>query len=231
MSFLVPDVGVLQADNAIGQYHRMMEQFAGAPPESRGIRTPGEKTAFEVDTLDTNANKMFMDKTKNFETMLEGFLKDAHDMMLLNFDKNDYIQIFDDLEEAEKLQEVSRGDIIGLGEFVAVGAQHWERRRRRTQEMQQFQQGPVADPKIGMHISGIKMAQFYEKELGLEDEGVVEPYIGVKENVEAETIAAEHQAKLQQEAGVEDGGAPPVSPEEGGAGAVPVPAQGLTGGS
>ena len=74
---LVPDATALNADNQIANYHRMMEEFAGAPPESRGIRTPGEKTAFEVSKLDQNATMMFVDKARIFERMLETMLKET----------------------------------------------------------------------------------------------------------------------------------------------------------
>lgn len=215
VSFLVPDVGVLQADSGIAVYHQLMEQFAGVPSETRGIRTPGEKTAFEIDKLDNNANGMFIDKTRNFEILLEGILKEAHDLMLINFDENDYIEIFDDIENAEIIKEVSRDQVTALGQFIAVGSQHWARRQRRTQEMQTLQLGPMQDPKINIHISGINLAKFYEEELNLEDHSIVEPFIGVKESVQAEAIAEAERQKLQQETGEPTGPAQPVQPGQG----------------
>ena len=88
---IVPDATALNADNQIANYHRMMEEMAGAPPETRGIRTPGEKTAFEVSKLDQNATMMFVDKARVFERMLETMLKETMELMLMNFDVEDYV--------------------------------------------------------------------------------------------------------------------------------------------
>lgn len=197
---LVPDSTALNANNEIAIYHRMMEEMAGAPPETRGIRTPGEKTAFEVSKLDQNATMMFVDKARIFERMLETMLKETFELMLINFDIEDYTDIFGDDSDAEALEILSRQSALSRGEFVAMGARHWTRRNRETIEMQNFMNGPLKDPKVRAHVDGSKLAAFWERKLNLEDEGIVEDYAGIKEDVRLQAIAQEEAAKLQEEA-------------------------------
>ena len=206
--YLVPDASALNADNQIAHYHRLMEEWAGAPPEARGIRTPGEKTAFEVSKLDQNATMMFVDKARNFERMLETLLREIFELMLVNYDGADYTNIFDDADGETKLFNLSLQGVPARGEFVAIGARHWTRRNRETLEMQQFMSGPMQDPKIRNHVSGINLASFWERKLNLEDENLVEEFIGVTEDVQAQAVAQSEaeriQESLQSEVGVGD---------------------------
>ena len=178
-----------------------MEDFAGAPPDSRGIRTPGEKTAFEVQKLDANATMMFVDKARNFERMLETILKEIFELMMVNFDGADYAEIFDDEDGVTVLEELSEEDVNARGEFVAVGARHWVRRNRETVELQNFQLGPMQDPKVRMHVRGLDLAKLYERKLQLEDEKLIEEFAGVKEDVQAQAVAQAEQQSLQQATG------------------------------
>lgn len=214
----------LRASNEIDVYHRLMEQFAGVPPETRGIRTPGEKTAFEVSKLDQNAAMMFVDKARNFERMLELVLREVFELMLIHFDGEDYARIFDDQTGAEQLKILSQSDVNSRGDFKAIGARHWTRRNRESLELLQFMQGPMQDPKVRAHIDGKQLAKVWEKKLNLEDEGIVAEYAGVKEDVRIQAIAAA-EAQSFQDAGLgpqpTDGqeaqsaqGASPINPSQ-----------------
>lgn len=230
---LVPDATALNADNQIANYHRMMEEMAGAPPETRGIRTPGEKTAFEVSKLDQNATMMFVDKARVFERMLETMLKETFELMLLNFNIEEYMEIFGEDSEAEALAALAMENTLARGEFVAIGARHWTRRNRETLEMQQFMQGPLQDPKVRAHVDGSKLASFWERKLNIEDEGIVEEYAGVIEDVRLQAIAQEEAESIQEEnqgqpigVGDQSGTGSETFAEEGGQGDSPSPSQG-----
>ena len=57
ISFESPDATILQyASSHMAEYFRLMENFAGAPPEERGIRSPGEKTAEEIRMIDSKTS-------------------------------------------------------------------------------------------------------------------------------------------------------------------------------
>lgn len=204
VSSLVPDHTALNADSQIAVYHQLMEQFAGVVPQTRGIRTPGEKTAFEVDKLDQGGTMPFLDKVKNFERMLETILRETFELMLINYDGSDYVEIFDDITKEPMLAELSRESANARGNFTATGARHWQRRTRLATEMANWLQGPMQDPKIRMHVSGETMAKMLEQNLDYDDESFIEPFAGVKEDVHAQAIA---QSEAQQFQETDTGGA------------------------
>lgn len=194
---IVPDATALNADNQIANYHRMMEEMAGAPPETRGIRTPGEKTAFEVSKLDQNATMMFVDKARVFERMLETMLKETMELMLMNFDVEDYVEIFGEESEDDAMEALAMQSSLSRGEFVAVGARHWTRRNRETLEMNNFMSGPLQDPKVRAHVSGANLARFWERKLNIEDERIVDDFAGIVEDVRLQAVAQEEAQNLQ----------------------------------
>src|SRR5690606_5105238 len=51
VELMTPQVNVVQIDLAIQRYEQLMEEMAGSPKEAMGFRTPGEKTAYEVQRL------------------------------------------------------------------------------------------------------------------------------------------------------------------------------------
>lgn len=227
---LSPDATALQGHPQIQTYHRMMEEFAGAPPESAGIRTPGEKTAFEVNKLDSNATKMFVDKVRALELMIETALEEAYISMINSFDRVDFMETMDDLGKAQRIEEITEVDqVMANGQFVALGSSHWSRRNRETVEMLQFQQGPLQDPKVRAHINGQKLAEFYEKRMGIEDDEIVEPFAGVLEDAKTQIMGQAELARLSQ-AAQDEGGVDLQPPEGATAGAAPQGAQPAQGG-
>lgn len=201
VEMVVPNATVLNADNQIATYHRLMETFAGAPPETQGIRTPGEKTAFEVNTLNQNATMMFVDKARNFERMLETLLKEAFELMLLNFDGADFVEMFNDITGEMELKELSLQDVNARGTFTAVGARFWSRRNRETVELNNFINGPMKDPKIRAHVNGFNLASHLNKKLNIEDAKIIEAFAGVKEDVQIQAIAQAEGQRFQENAG------------------------------
>jgi hypothetical protein len=206
VDILKPDATALNANTELAHYHKMMEDFAGAPPETRGIRTPGEKTAFEVNKLDQAATMMFVDKARNFERMIETMLKETFDLMLKNYDGGDYVEIFDDIKGESELKLLSVADVNALGTFTAEGARFWTRRNRESLEMQQFMAGPMQDPKIRSHVDGWALATYFNRKLMLDNEDIFIQYGGVKEDVQLRAIAAAEQKKLEGSIG-QDGNA------------------------
>jgi hypothetical protein len=67
VEFLRPDATALQADMQIAELMGRMEELAGAPKQAMGIRTPGEKTKYEVQTLENAAGRIFQSKVSWFE--------------------------------------------------------------------------------------------------------------------------------------------------------------------
>jgi hypothetical protein len=64
--------------------------------------------------------------------------------------------------------------------------------------MKEFMTGPMTDPKIRAHVDGAKLANFWERKLNIEDEGIVEDYAGIKEDVRLQAIAQEEAQRLKE---------------------------------
>lgn len=184
---LKPDATALAADNEIALYINIMEEMAGAPKQTAGFRTPGEKTAYEVSVLQAGANKMFLEKTSHFETsFLKRLLENFYIITISNFDEFDFMRIFNDEFDAYEIINVDRNKIIADGEFKLKGSSHYEKRMRAVQELTQVAQTLSQIPNTSYHIDGYRIAKLIEKELGYERYDIIKEYKSVEDVVGAQ---------------------------------------------
>lgn len=199
IEILSPDTTVLQADNQIAIYHNLMEQMAGSPREMMGFRTPGEKTAFEMNILQQGGDRMFIDKLNRFEEfIIEPILNMMFEMAVRNFDAADIARTFNDDTRALELMKLTREDVVADGILRPVGAKHFAARNKRLQEMQQILT-LQSNPTIAVHMSGKALAKAFEEELGYEKYGIFGDNIALIEQAETLQITQQIQAQLQPE--------------------------------
>jgi hypothetical protein len=193
VEFLRPDVSVLTANSEIATYRQFMELAAGAPRETAGFRTPGEKTAFEVSSLQQSADRMFIDKLNHFEeNVVQVVLNLFFELMVRNMDVADVVRTFKDDENAVQELSFTKEDVTATGTFRPQGAKHFAARNKRVQELQNLlliSQNPAIAP----HFSGLNSARMLEEELGFEKWNIVEPYIGLKEQIQGQVLAQQMQ--------------------------------------
>lgn len=197
VGFLVPDATVLNADLQIQDLANKMEELAGAPRMAMGIRTPGEKTAFEVQTLDNAANRIFNHKAAKYE--LE-FLEPILNAMLEAARRNmmDVESIPMDLEEGVVMfQSITKEDIASSGKLVPMGARHFAETARRTQTLNQMLQIKAAMPDVGTHWSGKTIARLMSEELG--EDSVYGENIQVNESLEMQKAMQDAQVDLEED--------------------------------
>lgn len=196
VDFLRPDASFLNADTQIEMYERKMEEMAGAPKEAVGFRTPGEKTAYEVQVLENGANKVFVNKVSYLEEMfLEPCLNDMLEASRRNLNESDLIRVFDDATQATLFKKVTREDIVASGRLRPMGARHFAQNATIIQNLTQFANSPMAqDPTIAAHISGKRLAMALEVLLGVEDFKLVQDNIRLYEQAELQEV----QGSLQQ---------------------------------
>jgi len=193
---LAPDVKALQANNEIATYHAYMEEMAGSPKESMGFRTPGEKTAFEVNVLTQGSDRMFQDKLNRMEDLgIEVALNIMFEMMIRNLDILDVARVFNDDTRALELTQITKEDVVANGLFRAVGAKHFAARNKRIQEMNNFLT-LMEKPTIMPHFSGLRAAKAFENELGFEKYNLVEANIGMKEQMQTQMEMQQIQKEL-----------------------------------
>lgn len=194
VSQLAVDTGVLQADAQIGMLMNQMEEMAGAPRQALGFRTPGEKTAFEVQSLQNAATRIFQIKITQFEVeFLEPLLNAMLEVARENLDTVDLIKTIDSTSGATNFLKITKDDIKQRGRVKPTGAQHFNTRNNIVQTLTQLSQSPLfADPSVRSHFSSKRIATLFEELLNLERFELVSENVAIAEGFE--------QAQLQQAA-------------------------------
>ncbi len=197
VNYLAPDVTALNADLQIGDLSNKMEELAGAPRQAMGIRTPGEKTAFEVASLGRGASRIFEHKSFHFErTFVEPLLNDMLEVGRRNMDVSDLVRVLDDDTGIAVFQSVTREDITARGKLRPVGSRHFAERAVRLQNLQSLIQ-MKQDPTIGVHMSGKELARILATELNEPD--LFSENIAIFEQKETASLVNETQVQMEEE--------------------------------
>jgi hypothetical protein len=197
VGYMAPDATALNADMQIQVLENKMEEMAGAPRQAMGIRTPGEKTAFEVQTLQNSASRIFEHKAAHFErTFLEPILNSMLEMARRYMNRSDTIRILDDARGFTKFMDITREDITSSGMIVPVGARHFAERARRVQNLIQMAAVKAQDPTVAPHLSGKELARIIAYELG--EPTLFADNISVTEQMETQSKVQDMQAANEE---------------------------------
>lgn len=198
VGYMAPDATALQADLQIRLLEDKMEEMAGAPKQAMGIRTAGEKTAFEVQSLQNAASRIFEHKTAHFErTFLEPILNAMLEVSRRYMNMSDTIRVMDDATGAILFQTVTKDDITAEGKIVPVGARHFAERARRIQNLTQLYQIKLSDPSVAAHMSGKEFARILADELG--EPTLFSENIQITEQLETQQQMQEAEAINQEQ--------------------------------
>ena len=206
VGYLAPDPTALNADFQIQNLENKMEMMAGAPREAMGIRSAGEKTAFEVQQLMTAAGRIFQHKTAHFERVfLEPILNAMLEAARRNMDVADTVRVLNDDTGLFFFEQITKEDIMVNGKIVPMGARHFAERAQRVQSLTQLYQIKLADPTVAVHLSGKEFARILADELG--EPALFSDNITVTEQLETQRISteAEVQYNEEQEIAIEKG--------------------------
>lgn len=207
VGYLSPDPTALQADLQIQILEGKMEMLAGAPREAMGIRTAGEKTAFEVQSLMSAASRIFEHKTAHFERVfLEPVLNSMLEVARRNMDMSDLIKVIEPITGVEIFKTITKDDLKSKGKLVPIGARHFAERARRLQNMTQLYQIKLGDPSVAAHLSGKEFARILAEELGEEtlfkENIAVEEQLKTQQAVQDAEVQNEERLMMMQEAGL-----------------------------
>lgn len=198
VGYLVPDSTALNADFQIQGLENKMEMLAGAPREAMGIRSAGEKTAFEVQSLMTAAGRIFQHKTAHFERVfLEPILNTMLEAARRNMDYADTIRVLNEDTGIFFFEQITKEDIAANGKIIPMGARHFAERAQRVQSITQLYQLKLQDPTIAAHMSGKEFARILADELG--EPALFSENITVIEQMETQKIATEAQVQFEEE--------------------------------
>lgn len=194
-----PNAAALTLDNEIQYLMAIMDEMAGSPKEAMGVRTPGEKTAFEVQQLQNAAGRIFQDKISRFEKyFLEPLLNSMLEVGRRNMDGNDLVRVMDDDLGVTEFITLTRDDITAEGKLYPVGARHFASQAQFVQNMNGIFNSAMAE-KIAPHISGLKLAQIVEEIFGIEKYNLVQENIAIIEQGDTARLAQTVQDQVQAE--------------------------------
>jgi hypothetical protein len=201
VKILYPDPKILDWNNEILTYERAMEELAGVPRETAGFRTPGEKTAFEVDQLLSNADGLFEEKLMAFESqILEPMLNSFLEMNLGNLSPDELRDIFPEnlLAASEENVEFLQ-TLLAEGRLYVIGSKHYKMRQRKVQEIMALTQIALGEGSpMAVHMSAFAVLKALETEVGIEDLGIVGFGRGLEEQASLSLKQQEVDAKMQQ---------------------------------
>ena len=206
VEMLVPDVQALNANVEIQQLQAQMEEMAGAPKEALGIRSPGEKTAYEVQRLENAASRIFQSKIAQFEELfLEPLLNAMLELARRNL-RPSQVRVFDDELKFASFMQLEAADLAGNGRIRPMGARHFAEQSQMIQNLNNFYGSAVgSDPEIKAHLSTIRTAQMFEDLLNIADYEIVQPYVRLSEQQDAQRIQQTGQEQIGMEAGTAAG--------------------------
>lgn len=205
--------GVMAANNEIIMLEQKMEEMAGAPKQAMGIRTQGEKTAYEVQTLEQAASRIFQNKITHFEIeCIEDVLNKMFESARRNMDGADLIRVIDNDIGVIQFMEITKDDITASGKLRPIGARHFAAQATIIQNISNFYQSAVGqDPSVRAHISAKSIAKMFEEYLGLERFKLFQENVRVYEDAETQQLVQEAQMQLEEQALTQT--EPPLPPE------------------
>lgn len=198
VGYLVPDSTALNADFQIRELEAKMEMMAGAPREAMGIRSAGEKTAFEVNQLMTAAGRIFQHKTAHFERVfLEPILNAMLESSRRAMDSADVVRVLNEDTGLYFFEQITREDIQANGKIIPIGARHFAERAQRVQNITTLYQIKASDPSVASHLSGKEFARILADELG--EPALFGENVAVSEQLETQKVVTEAQIAYEEE--------------------------------
>lgn len=195
---LAPNQAVLAVNNEIGYLLQLMEEMAGAPKEAMGIRSPGEKTAFEIQQLQNAAGRIFQHKVLKFEAMVEKILNRMLEVARRNMDSADVVRVMDDDLGVISFMSITKEDITAKGKLRPVGARHYSNRAQLMQNLSGVFNSPIGQI-ISPHISSKKLAQLVEDFMGFEQFDFISDNVAIFEQAETQKLINEAQTQVDVE--------------------------------
>lgn len=210
--YLAPDTTVLNADFQIQELEAAMELYANAPREALGIRSPGEKTAFEVSMLSNAANRGFEYQTEVFSAFLEDIVNAELELATQNLTGSDVVSVIDDDFGVQEFIRITREDLVSNGKVVPVGAREYARKSRLSQQLTSFYQTGMTDPEVAQHFPAKKIAQLWAELLDFEE--LYSPFGRIPERLEAASMESSAQKMLAERQSIDPTGLEDVPIEE-----------------
>lgn len=193
---------IITADNQIELIEAKMELYAGAPREAMGVRSPGEKTALEIQTLNNAAGRIFQEKASTFELV---FLEDVLNAMLesarRNMDSGEVISTLDSDLGAVEFMSITRDDIVAKGVLRPIGARHFAQQAQDLQNVIGIFSSPIGQM-VAPHTSAIALTNFINDVTNLTGYNIFRPNVAIDEQQETQGLMNQVNEDLEVQATV-----------------------------
>jgi hypothetical protein len=200
VQLLPPNPAAFQVNTEIAALLSIMEEMAGAPKEAMGFRTPGEKTAFEVQQLQNAASRIFQNKINKFEIeFMEPILNTMLEVAKRNMDMTELARVMDDDIGITDFLSITKEDITAKGKLRPIGARHYAARAQLIQNMLGVFNSPMGQM-IAPHISAKRLAKMLEEYMGFEQYGFVKDNAALFEQAETAKLAQQAQTTMTTQA-------------------------------
>lgn len=197
VAMLPPNPAAFQVNNEIAALLSIMEEMAGAPKEAMGIRSPGEKTAFEVQQLQNAAGRIFQHKINKFEIeFVEPILNTMLEMARRNLDIAEISMVMDDDLGVADFLSITKADITAKGKLRPLGARHYAARAQLVQNMLGIFNSPMGQV-IAPHVSAKRLAKMVEEYMGFEQYEFIKENVAIFEQAETQKLVNQVQQDLQ----------------------------------
>lgn len=190
---------IMLADNQIASLQETMELMAGAPREAMGVRTQGEKTAFEVQTLTNASGRIFQEKITHFEIeMLEPLLNSALEVSRRNISGSDVIRVVDKDNGLQEFLTITKEDITAKGIVRPIGARHFTKEAQDLQNLVGLANSSLWGH-ISPHVSGIGLTKFINDVTSLKAYDIFKENVAVAEQQETQALMNTAKNMLDEE--------------------------------
>lgn len=186
VEFARPEANALGADMQIANLMERMEEMAGAPKQAAGIRTPGEKTKYEVQVLENGAGRIFQSKVDWFErNILEPLLNSMLEESRRRMGESDSIKYTNE-DGVEVFTTITKDDLTGKGKLYPIGARYYTEQAKFLQELTGTLNQIQNVQSVSVHISGFAVAKALEDVLGWKPYNIVKKNVGISEQAETQ---------------------------------------------
>jgi len=209
-----PNPAAFQVNNEIILLQQQMEEMAGAPREAMGVRSPGEKTAFEVQSLQNAAGRIFQAKIEQFEIeFIEPILNIMLESAVRHIEGSDVVRVMDDDLGVQDFITITKADITASGKLRPVGARHFSARAQLVQNLTGTFNSSIGQM-ITPHVSAKALAKLVEEAMGWERFDLVRDNIGIEEQAETQQLVNSLSDQVEMEAMTATDGSDEELPDE-----------------
>jgi len=199
VQIMPPNPAVFQVNSELAFYMNTMEEMAGSPKQSMGIRTPGEKTAFEVQTLENAAGRIFNSKILKFSIqMLEPIINLMVETARRHLDTTDILRVVDNDVGVIEFINITKEDLTAKGKLRPIGARHYAARAQLIQNLSGVFNSPMGQI-VQPDLSRKALTNLLEEVMGLTKFKLFQTNAAVSDQLATQRMMNEGTQTLQEE--------------------------------